>query len=181
MARQTGRVQLEQSNMRLALNAAKMAKGGFLRAAIEEMHQLIKKPRAQVREENKQGVEFPRHKKVKAVIERHLAMIRENQTDGYLPCRNGTVQNPQSRWRRKGTGAPPPQPAPPRPETPPVPPGDSERNQSTEIEGVPPGYVYIRTPLPNTQFFNHDAYTKDRKQNTDFIPDLLTDQGPSAS
>jgi len=48
MARQGGRVQLEQSDMRLALNMAKMAKGGFLRAAIEETQCLIKKPQAQV-------------------------------------------------------------------------------------------------------------------------------------
>jgi len=36
MARQGGRVQLEQSDMPLALDMAKMAKGGFSRAAIEE-------------------------------------------------------------------------------------------------------------------------------------------------
>jgi len=35
MARQGGLVQLEQSDMRLALNMAKMAKCGFSRAAIE--------------------------------------------------------------------------------------------------------------------------------------------------
>jgi len=37
IARQGGRAQLEQSNMRLALNMAKMPKGGFLCAALEEM------------------------------------------------------------------------------------------------------------------------------------------------
>ena len=62
MARQGGRVQLEQSDMRLALNMAKMAKEGFSRAAIEETKYLIKKPRAEVREEKKRGVEFPGHK-----------------------------------------------------------------------------------------------------------------------
>ena len=36
MARQRGRVQLEQSGMCLAWNMAKMAKGGFSRAAVEE-------------------------------------------------------------------------------------------------------------------------------------------------
>jgi hypothetical protein len=36
MARQGGHVQLEQSDMRLALNMAKMAKGGFSRAEVEE-------------------------------------------------------------------------------------------------------------------------------------------------
>jgi len=78
MARQGGRVQLEQSDMRLALNKAKMADGGFSRATIEEMQQLIKKPRAEVREEKKQGVEFPGHRQVKAAIERHAAMVYEN-------------------------------------------------------------------------------------------------------
>ena len=48
MARQGGQVQLEQSDMPLALNIAKMAKEGFLRAAIEETKYLIKKPRAKV-------------------------------------------------------------------------------------------------------------------------------------
>jgi hypothetical protein len=53
MARQGGRVQLEQSDMRLALNMAKMAKGGFSCATIEETQQLIKKPCAEVQEEKK--------------------------------------------------------------------------------------------------------------------------------
>jgi hypothetical protein len=96
MARQGGRVQLEQSDMRLALNMAKMAKGGISRAAIEETQQLIKKPRAEVREEKKRGVEFPGHNKVKAAIERHPAMFRENHTDGCLPCQNGTAKNPET-------------------------------------------------------------------------------------
>jgi len=44
MLRQGGQVQLEQSDMRLALNMAKMAKGGFLCSAIEETQFLIKRP-----------------------------------------------------------------------------------------------------------------------------------------
>jgi len=48
MARQGGRVHLEQSEMRLALNMANMAKGEFLHAAIEEMQILIKKLRTEV-------------------------------------------------------------------------------------------------------------------------------------
>jgi hypothetical protein len=69
MARQGGRVQLEQSDKGLALNMAEMGKGGFSRSAIEEIQQLINKPRAEVREERKRGVEFPGHQKVKAVME----------------------------------------------------------------------------------------------------------------
>ena len=48
IARQGRRVQLEQSDMRLALNMAKMGKQGFSHAAIEEKRYLIKKPRAEV-------------------------------------------------------------------------------------------------------------------------------------
>jgi len=39
MARQGGHVQLVQADMHLASNMGKMAKGGFSRAAIEEMQQ----------------------------------------------------------------------------------------------------------------------------------------------
>jgi hypothetical protein len=85
MARQGGRVQLEQSDMRLALNMAEMAKEGFSRAAIEETKYDSKKPRAEVREEKKLGVQFPGHKKVKAAIQRHQAMLRHNQTSDCLP------------------------------------------------------------------------------------------------
>jgi hypothetical protein len=57
-----------------------MAKEGFLRTAIQEMKYLINKPCAVVREGMKQVVEFPGHKKVKAAIQRHPAMLRHNQT-----------------------------------------------------------------------------------------------------
>jgi len=166
---------------------AKMAKGGFSRAAIEEKQFLIKQPRAKVQEEKNWGVEFPGHKDVKAALERHRAMLRDNLTDGCLPCQNGTEQNPQTRWRRKGTGAPPPQrlrqltpePMPQPPETPFVPPGNDEAALLSKIERVPPGDVYIHTSHPSTPFFCHDAYAKNRKRDKDFYPDLLTDEGTS--
>jgi len=179
MARQGGRVQLEQSNMRLILNMVKMAKGGFLHTVEEEMPQLIKKPQAEVREEKKRGVVFPEHHKVKAAIETHPAMVRENQTDSCLPCQNGTAMSLQTHWRRKGTGVPPPWLAPRQPRTPPALPGDSESSQSSETEGVPPEYVYIYTPLPSAQLFILNLYVKNHKCDKDFIPDLLTDEGPS--
>jgi hypothetical protein len=69
MARQGRWVQLEQSDMHLALNMAKMANKGFSCAAIEETKYLIKKPHAEVPEEKKQGVQFPGPKKVKAAIQ----------------------------------------------------------------------------------------------------------------
>jgi hypothetical protein len=123
--------------MHLAFNMAKMAKGGFSRTTIEETQQLIKKPHTEVQEEKKPGVEFPGHQKVKAVMERHPAMVYKNHTANCLPCQNGTAKNPQTCWKHKGTAAPPPEPAAPPPGTPPAPPGDPEGNESYEIEGMP--------------------------------------------
>jgi hypothetical protein len=68
MARQAGRVQLEQSDICLALNVAKVAKEGFSRATIEETQYLIMNPCAKVQEEKTRGVEFPGDKMVKATI-----------------------------------------------------------------------------------------------------------------
>ena len=167
MARQGGPVQREQSDMHLALNMAKMAKGGFSRAAIEETQQLIKKPRAKVREEKTRAVEFPGHQKVKAAIERHPAMVYKNRTDRCLSCQNGTAKNLQTHWRRKRTAAPPPEPAapppgrPPPPRTPRAPPGDSDGHESYEIEVMPSWCVYIHSSHPNTPFFKHNAGAKD--------------------
>jgi len=90
IARPGGPVQLEYSDMRMALNMAKMAKGGFSRAAIEETQFLFKEPQAKVWEEKKRGVEFPGHDNVMAANERHPAMLREHQTEGCLPCQSGT-------------------------------------------------------------------------------------------
>jgi hypothetical protein len=108
IARQGGRVQLEQSDMCLALNMAKMAKEGFSCTAILEKTYLIKRPHAEVRNEMKLGVEVPWHKEVKAAIQRHQAILHQNQKSGCLPSHTGTVKNPLTGWRRKGTGAPPP-------------------------------------------------------------------------
>jgi hypothetical protein len=61
---------------------ATMAKEGFSCAAIEETKYLIGEQHAEVREEKKRGVEVPGHKKVKTVIQRHPAMLRQNQMSG---------------------------------------------------------------------------------------------------
>ena len=187
MIRQGGRVQLEQSDMRLALNMAKMAKRGFSRAVIEETQHVIKQPRAEVREAKKRGVEFPGHSKVKAAIERHPAMVYENETDGCLPCHNGTAKHPQTRWRRKGTGAPPqvrrrpptPEQKPPPPGTPPAPSGDKNRAESSKISNLPAGYEYTLPPLPGAQCFNPDTFAEDSEHDEDCIPDLRNDEGTS--
>ena len=92
-------------------------------------------------------------------------MVYDNQTDGCLPCRNGTAKNSRTRWRRKGTGTPPqvrrkqptPELTPPPPGTPPAPSGDKNPAQSSKIRNLPTRYEYNRTHLPGTQFFNHDT------------------------
>jgi len=81
MARQRGRVQLEQSDIHLALNMAKMANGGFLHAVIEETQYLFMKPCAEVQEEKMLGVVFPGHKMVRAAIGRHLTLHCQNHPD----------------------------------------------------------------------------------------------------
>jgi hypothetical protein len=182
MGRKGGRVQLEQSDMSLALNMAKMAKQGFLRAAIEETKYLIKNPRAKVREEKKRGVEFTGHKKVKAAIQRHPAMLLHSQTSGCLPCQNGTAKNPQTRWRRKATGAPPPaqrrvrtpEPTRPPPGTPPATTSNTSGAQTSKIVNLPAANTYSHTAFPSAEFF-HD--NKDTEHDTDFDPEMLTDDG----
>jgi len=69
MVRQGGQVQLEQSDMCLALNMAKMAKEGFSHAAVEETQYLIKKLHAQFPEDKQRAVEFPGHGNLKAATE----------------------------------------------------------------------------------------------------------------
>jgi hypothetical protein len=96
MARQGGRVQLEQSDLGLALNMAKMAKGVFSCSAMEKMQQLLMKPSARVREEMKWGVEFPGYNKVKPAMKRHRAMVSENQMKSCLSSQNGTAKNKQT-------------------------------------------------------------------------------------
>jgi hypothetical protein len=81
---------------------------GFSRAAIEKTQYLIKNPHSEVREEKKRGAESPGHTMVKAAMQRHPAMLRQNQTSGSLCCHDGTAKTTQTRWRRNETGAPPP-------------------------------------------------------------------------
>jgi hypothetical protein len=96
MARQGGQVQLEQSNMHLPLNMGNIAKAVISCAARGKMQYLINKPRAKFTEAKMMHVEFPKHKKVKAVMDRHPAMISQNHTDSCLPCPNGTRRIPKT-------------------------------------------------------------------------------------
>ena len=164
-----------------------MANGGFSHAAMEETQHLIAKPRAEVHEEKTQGVEFPGYSQVKAGIERHMAMVYENQTDCCHPCQNGTAKNPRTDWRRRGTGTPPqvrrnhPTPAvmTPSPRRPPAPSGGKNRAHSCKIPHLRARYGYKHAPLSGAQIFNHDTYAEDCEHDEDFIPDLWNDEGTS--
>jgi len=181
MARQGGRVQLEKSNMRLALNIAKMAKQGCSRAGIEETKYLMKSPHSEVRQEKTRGVEFPSHKTLKAVIQTHRAMLCQNQTAGFPPCHNGSAKYQQTRWRRYGTCAPPPEGSrertpertPPVPGTPRPPTSTIFVVQPVQIVNLTAGYTYLNTMHPCAEFFGDEETEHD----TDFHPDMLTDEG----
>jgi len=149
MARQGGLVQLEQSNMRLALNMVKIAKGEFSSSIKEETLHLIKKPYREDWGQKMQGVEFPGYRNGKAAMESHPAMVCDIQTDGCPPCQPGTAMNPQRSWRRKETGEPSEMRAALLPGTQPAPAGDNEEAQSSDIDRVLPRYVYVHTALPN--------------------------------
>jgi hypothetical protein len=182
MSRQGGWVQLEQSDMRLVLNVAKMPKEGFSQAAIEETKYLIQKQRAEVRQEKKRGIEFPGLTQVKVAIQRHPAMLCQNHTPSYHPWQNGTAKNPQTCWRYKGSGAPPtdrrrqgtPKPTPPPPSTPPTPTGNTSGAQHSQIVNLPVGYRYSHTDLSCRAFFDHD---EDTQHDTNCDPHMLTDAG----
>jgi len=191
MARQGGHVQLEQSDMHLALHMAKMAKGEFLSAAKEETEYLINKPRTEVWAEKKQGVEFPGHKKVKAGTERHPAMLRQNHTPGCLSCLIGTAHNPLTCWGRKGTGAstpnrhrhqtsePTPEPTPPLPGAPSASTGDTSGARRLEIINSPAGYAHSHTSLRCAKSITLDTSAQDSEHDTDWDPDMLPDKGTS--
>jgi hypothetical protein len=101
-------------------------------------------------------------------------MVYKNHTASCLPCQNGTAETLATRWRRKGTAAPPPEPAAPPLGTPPAPPGDSAGNEIFQIHVMASRCVYMHSPHRNTLFFNNNAFAKDSKRDKDFIPDLLS-------
>jgi len=187
VAREGGRVQLEQSDMCLALNKAKMAEGRSLHAGIVETQFVIKKPRTKVREVKMPGVQFRWHKQVKASIARHLAMLGQNHTAGCHPCQNGTAKNLQTRCRCNGIGAPPPdrlsQPTPeltpPHPEMPPALTWNDSGAQFSQIVNLPAKYAYSHTSRPFAEFFTLDASAQDSQHDTDFDLHMLTDNGTS--
>jgi len=60
-----------------------------------------------------------------------------------------------------------------------VPPGDNEGAESSQFDNLPSGYVFTHAPLPRFEFFNLDAYAQDSQPDTDYNPNILTDEGSS--
>jgi len=60
-----------------------------------------------------------------------------------------------------------------------APPSDTHAAQHSQLDNVPPGYVYSHAPLPCAKLFNLDAYAKDINYNKDYISDSLSDERTS--
>jgi len=144
--------------------------------AIEETQYLINKPHTKVCEERMQEVGCPGHRIVKAAIERQPAMVHDNPTDGYLCYQDVTAWITLIHLRWKTTCVPlpdrcrqlTPELTPPLRGMASVPPIESVGGPGSPMEGVPPRYVYIHTPLPNAQFVNCNAYAMNSKRNSWF-------------
>jgi len=67
-----------------------------------------------------------------------------------------------------------PEPTPPLPGTPPALTGNTSRAQPSEIVNLPAGYTYSHTALSCAECFEDD---EDTEHDTDFYPDMLTDDG----
>jgi len=67
-----------------------------------------------------------------------------------------------------------PELTPPPPGTPPSPTGNTTGAQPSEIVNLPAGYTYSHTALPCAEFVEND---EDTEHDTDFDPDMLTDDG----
>jgi hypothetical protein len=63
---------------------------------------------------------------------------------------------------------------PPPPGTPPGPTGNASRAQPSDIINLPAGYTHLHSALPCAESFEYD---EDTEQDTNFDPDMLTDDG----
>ena len=68
---------------------------------------------------------------------------------------------------------------PPLPETQPAVTANNSRDQHSQIVNLPVGYAHSHTSFPCAEFFTLDESAQDSQHNTDFDPDMLTDEGTS--
>lgn len=164
-----------------------MAKWGLSRTKIDETQYRRKEPCTEVRAVQKRVVYFPGHEKVKAAIERRLAMIYQNHTPGCHSCQNGSAKNPLTRWGRGGSDAPPcnrrrqptleptPDPPPPLPGTPPTLTGKNSGAHLLEFINLPAGYAYPDSSLPCAASSSLDSSSQNGKHDTGFDLVMLPD------
>jgi len=147
----------------------------------------MKEPHTEVWEKKTQCVEFPGHKMVEDAMDRHPAMLHQNHTARCLSCQNGTPKHLQTRWRHKGTGAPPPnrcrqptpEPTPPLPRSAPCQTSNKWGAEHSKNLNLPAGYAYSHTSPHCAEFFTLDASAQDSQDDPEFDPDMLTDEGTS--
>jgi hypothetical protein len=60
---------------------------------------------------------------------------------------------------------------------PPAPPRSNAGAQRSQIINVLAGYAYLHTALPYAELFTLDASDQDSQNDTDFDPDMVTDEG----
>jgi len=65
------------------------------------------------------------------------------------------------------------------PKTPLTAAGNSSAAKRAQIVNLPAGYAYSHTALPCAESFTGDASAQDSQHDTDFDPDMLTDEGTS--
>jgi len=192
-ARQVGRVQLEQSDMRLATNMAKMCKCQFSHTTIHETQYRIKNPDAEVREQMEWCIELPGYQQFNAVIARHQAIVCQNLIAGCPPCENGTEKNLETCWPQKRTGVPlptqcrqptpepPPEPLPEPtpllPGTPPTMTSHTSGNSLSKTVNMPGRYSFLHTSLPSSKSVTLDVSAQDRQSDAEFDPEMMTDEG----
>jgi len=68
---------------------------------------------------------------------------------------------------------------PPLPGMPHTPTSNNSGSQHSEIVNLPAQYVYSHTSYTFAEFFTVNTSVQDRQQDTDFDPDMLTDEGTS--
>jgi len=186
-ARLGGRVQLVQCDMRLAINMARMAKGGFSHAAIEETQYRMKKLHAEVRDEKKQGVEiYGCERRRLRYNDARLCFIQTKQTDAFLAkmARQSICSHPGGAKERVHLRLADTdslhqirchsrqeyhlsQPVRPR------------EHKGPKVTIYHPEMCINTLHFPNVQFVYLDVYTQDGQHDTDYNPVMLPDGGTS--
>ena len=128
--------------------------------AIDITQCLANKPHTKFREVQNWSVEFAGNQRLKAAMERHPAMLHQNNMNRFLPRQQVTAKNHQSYWRCNSAGAclsnqhrlPAPEPLRFLHGMPTSPPA-----QSSQINNLQHGYNDLPVPLPGAPCFNLDA------------------------